>query len=112
MGTEPLTRVTAKLEAYQRLARSGGPHYPVLFWLPNVEREAHLQQALRRSPPPVPVATATHDTDPAGPVWLSADGWQRVSLAELPNNHGRDSASNPNWRDGQLDLSDQADLAT
>ncbi len=112
MGTEPLTRVTAKLEAYQRLARSGGPHYPVLFWLPSTEREAHLQQALRRTSPPVPVATATHDTDPAGPVWLPADGWQRVPLAELPNNHGRHSASNPNWRDGQLDLSDQADLAT
>src|SRR6266511_4069661 len=87
LGTEPLTRVVAKLEA-------------------------HLQQALRRTPPPVPVATATHDTDPAGAVWLPADGWQRVPLAELPNNHGRDSASNPNWRDGQLDLSDQADLAT
>src|SRR2546423_10602302 len=57
LGTEPLTRVMSKLEAYERLAASGGPTYPVLFWLPNVDRESHLQQALRRQLPQVPVAT-------------------------------------------------------
>jgi hypothetical protein len=112
MGTEPLTRVIGKLEAYERLAASGGPTYPVLFWLPNADRESHLQQQLRRRLPQVPVATATHETDPAGAVWLPVDGWQRVSLPDLPSEHGMNTVSNPNWIDGQLDLSDQADLAT
>jgi hypothetical protein len=111
MGTESLPRVRGKLEAYQRLAASGGPQYPVLFWLSSTAREAHLQQALRRALPEVAVATATHDTNPAQTVWLPADGQQRVSLAELPCDHGRNTASNPNWIDGQLDLSDQTDLA-
>lgn len=110
MATEPLTRVLSKMEAYERLAAAGGPRYPVLFWLPTAEREAHLQQALRRALPEVPVATATHDTEPAGPVWLPVDGWQRVPLAELPSDHGRNTAGNPNWIDGQLDLSDQCDF--
>jgi Replication-relaxation len=111
MGTEPLTRVVAKLEAYDRLAGSGGPEYPVLFWLPNADREAHLQQALRQRLPATPIATATHDVDPAGTVWLPADGWQRVALHDLPTDHGHNTASNPNWVDGQLDLTGQADLA-
>lgn len=109
LGTEPLTRVLAKLDAYERMAGSGGPRYPVLFWLPNTDREAHLQQALRQTAPQIPVATATHDTDPAQAVWLPANGWRRVPLSALPSDHGRDSASNPNWLDGQLDLSDQTD---
>jgi hypothetical protein len=70
--------------------------------------EAHLQQALRHRPPQVPVATATHKVDPAGSAWLPADGWQRVSLPDLPSHHGRNTAANPNWVDGQLDLSGQA----
>lgn len=108
LGTEALPRLVAKLEAYARLTRSGGPRYPVLFWLPNAEREANLQQALRRQVSSVPVATATHDADPTEAVWLPTDGWQRVRLADLPNDHGRDNARNPNWRDGQLDLSNQS----
>lgn len=111
MGTEPLTRVIGKLEAYERLAASGGPRYPVLFWLPGAERESHLQQALRQRLPQVPVATATHEADPAEAVWLPVDGWQRVSLPDLPSDHGRNAAGNPNWVDGQLDLTGQADLA-
>ncbi len=107
MGTEPLARVLAKLDAYQQLAASGGPRYPVLFWLPNAARESHLQQALRRELPKIPFATATQDTNPAEAVWLPADGWQRVPLAEPPSDHGRNTASNPNWSDGRLDLSNQ-----
>lgn len=98
------------MEAYEGLARSGGPRYPVLFWVPGPERESHLQKALRRSPPAVPMATATHDTDPAQAMWLPADGWQRVPLAELPTDHGRNTPATPTG-DGQLDLSDQTDLA-
>jgi len=107
MGTEPLTRVVPKLEAYTRLVHSGGPRYPVLFWLPPGDREANLQQALRREPRGVPVATATHDADPTEAIWMPADGWRRVRLAELSSDHGRDNARNPNWIDGQLDLSGQ-----
>ena len=111
MGTEPLTRVVAKLPAYEQLAASGGPAYPVLFWLPNADRESHLQQALRQRLPEVPVATATHEVDPADAVWLPIDGWQRMALPDLPTDHGLNTAGNPNWIDGHLDLSDQADLA-
>lgn len=112
MGTEPLTRVVAKLAAYERLAASGGPTYPVLFWLPGADRESNLQQALRQRLPQVPVATATHDVDPAAAVWLTTDSWQRVPLVDLPSDHGHNTAANPNWVNGELDLSDQADLPT
>ena len=108
MGTEQLPRVLAKLTAYERLADSGGPVYPVLFWLPGRGRETHLQQALRGVPPQVPVATATHDADPAGAVWLPVDGGRRVPLAALSSDHGRNTAANPNWVDGQLDLSNHS----
>ncbi|BEL05725.1 hypothetical protein Q0Z83_039160 [Actinoplanes sichuanensis] len=106
MGTESLPRLVAKLAAYENLARSDGPAYPVLFWLPGDIREANLHRLLRRHSPPVPVATATHDTDPAGPVWLSVDGRRRTPLADLSSDHGRPVAGNPNWIDGQWDLSE------
>jgi hypothetical protein len=104
MGTESLPRLTAKLPAYEELAYTDGPSYPVLFWLPSSVREANLQTALRRYEPRVPVATATHDTDPAGPVWLTTGGTARIPLAHLPSDHGRPVAGNPNYVDGQLDL--------
>jgi hypothetical protein len=105
MGTESQPRLVAKLLAYDNLARTDGPTYPVLFWLPGSVREANLHRALRRHRPPVPVATATHDADPAGPVWLTVGARKRVPLAELPSDHGRAVAGNPNWVDGELDLS-------
>lgn len=52
----------------------------------------------------VPIATATQDSDPAGLVWLPADGFARVRLVDLPSFHGRESATNPNFRDGALHL--------
>lgn len=112
MGSEPLTRVVAKLDAYEAMVASGGPRYPVLFWLSSVEREAHLQHALRRVQLRVPVATSTHDTDVAAAVWLPADGGQRVPLHRLRSDHGANTANNPNWVDGYLDLSDQGHLGT
>lgn len=105
MGTESLPRLVAKLDAYENLSRTDGPAYPVLFWLPGTIREANLQRALRRDQPVVPVATTTHDTDPAGPVWLTVGGRRRILLADMPSNHGRPVAGNPNWIDGHLDLS-------
>jgi hypothetical protein len=107
LGSENLARLVGKLPGYARLAAAGGPTYPVLFWLGSPEREANLQQLLRADPPQVPVATATHDTDPASAVWLPVDGWQRLRLDELPCDHGPHVAGNPNWVDGRLDLSDQ-----
>jgi hypothetical protein len=95
----------AKLPGYARLAVTGGRRYPVLFWLPSKEREMNLQRLLRLQAPPVPVATAVHDADPAAQVWLPADSWRRVRLADLPSGHGPDSAHNPNWDTGHLDLS-------
>lgn len=103
-GTESLPRLVAKLGAYADLTRRGGPRYPVLFWLPGGEREANLQHALRRADIPAPVATATSDSDPTEAVWLPVDSWHRVALTDLPSDHGRDNARNPNWRDGELDL--------
>jgi hypothetical protein len=111
LGSENLSRLVGKLPGYARLASVGGPTSPVLFWLGSPERETNLQQLLRADPPPVPVATATHDDDPAGPVWLPVDGWQRVRLDQLPTSHGPHVAGNPNWVDGRLDLTDQTGLS-
>lgn len=74
-GTEPLSRVLAKLDGYAALAEATGITTPVLFWLPNPAREANLRKAL--ATPDVPVATAVHTATtasdgPAGPVWLPA----------------------------------------
>ncbi|GAA1619322.1 replication-relaxation family protein [Actinoplanes couchii] len=104
MGTESLPRLIGKLQAYEDLAHRDGPAYPVLFWLPGPVREANLQQELRRYRPGIPVATAVHGSDPAGAVWLLADGRQRLHLADLPSDHGRPVAGNPNFVDGHLDL--------
>jgi hypothetical protein len=106
-GTENLARLGGKLVGYARLAAVGGPCYPVLFWLPSRDREDYLQRLLRADRHGVPVATAVHDDNPAGPVWLPIDGGQRLHLHQLPSDHGPDSANNANWVDGELDLGDQ-----
>jgi hypothetical protein len=107
LRTESPSRLIAKLPAYARLAAVNGPLYPVLFWLSSPEREAHLHTALNQARLDVPTATATHDTDPAGPVWLPGNGHQRMPLDQLPSFHGRPSAANPNFRDGHLHLHDE-----
>ncbi|MEU8264686.1 replication-relaxation family protein [Micromonospora sp. NPDC048999] len=99
-GTEPLGRVVAKLDRYVQLVRRGGPRYPVLFWLPNAEREEHLHRLLRGQRTDVPAATATQQTEPAETVWLPGDDTQRVRLIDLPSGHGRAVADNPNFTDG------------
>jgi hypothetical protein len=96
-GTERLDRLTGKLPGYRDVARAladtDGRADPVLFWLPNTAREAHLHRALTASPPPVPVATAAGDHataaghSPAGPIWLpagTARGGGRRRLIDLP----------------------------
>ncbi|HEY2673710.1 MAG TPA: replication-relaxation family protein [Rugosimonospora sp.] len=103
-GTEPLGRVTAKLDGYARLAATGGPRYPVLFWVGSQAREEHLHRLLRQADAEVPTATATHDADPAEAVWLPGGGIERVRLQQLPSSHGRANAANPNFDDGELNL--------
>ncbi|KAB1116840.1 hypothetical protein F6X54_10170 [Micromonospora aurantiaca] len=99
-GTEPLGRLVAKLDRYAHLIRRGGPQYPVLFWLGGEQREEHLHRLLRDRRVSVPVATATHATDPTEPVWLPGGATSRVRLIELPSDHGQAVADNPNYDDG------------
>jgi len=98
-GTEPLSRVVAKLDRYAKLIRRGGPRYPVLFWLGSEQREEHLHRLLRGEHGDVPVATATHTSEPAEAVWLPTGATGRVRLAELPSDHGQPVADNPNYDD-------------
>jgi Replication-relaxation len=94
-GTEPHRILLAKLPAYQRLAVAG-PRYPVLFHLPNRERESNLHRHLAQVPLPIPVATAVHATHPAGTVWaLVGHPGPRFALAGLPSDHGPSGISNP-----------------
>jgi hypothetical protein len=99
-GSEPLTRVTAKLAGYAALAARTGITTPVLFHLRSPAREAALQRRLAGPPPPgirdaasaaqipgVPVATAAPGTSPQGPAgaaWLPAGSpGPRLRLAQL-----------------------------
>jgi hypothetical protein len=104
LGTENLTRLLTKLPGYGRLAAGGGPGYPVLFWLPNRQREENLHRLLAQAVPPVAVATAVHTDDPTAAVWRTPEAWYRVQLTDLPSHHGLDAAGNPNWHDGHLEL--------
>jgi hypothetical protein len=88
-ATEDLTRVVRKLAQYEKLAGDGGPRYPVLLWIPDRRREANLLRLLTGVPTVVPVATAVHSRDPAGPVWaLPGDPGPRLHLHELPSDPG------------------------
>jgi hypothetical protein len=99
-GTEPLTRLIAKLAGYAALAARTGITTPVLFWLPSPSREAALHARLAGPPPPgtpdaatasqipgVPVATTaprTSPDSPAGAAWLPAGNpGPRRRLAQL-----------------------------
>jgi hypothetical protein len=99
-GTEPLTRVIAKLSGYAALAARTGIPTPVLFWLLSPRREAELRARLAGPPPAgihgaasaaqvpgVPVATAVEGLTPGGPAgaaWLPAGSpGPRVRLARL-----------------------------
>ena len=99
-GTDPLTRLVAKLAGYAALAARTGIATPVLFWLPGPRREAALHARLAGPPPPgirgaataaqipgVPVATAAPGTSPDGPAgaaWLPAGSpGPRRRLAQL-----------------------------
>ncbi len=94
-NTENLARVIGKLRGYENLARFG-PRYPVLLWVPDRRREASLLRALDGVDTAMPVATAVHDPDPAGPIWaLTTDPYHRRALHQLPSHPGPDSPTNP-----------------
>lgn len=107
-GTEPLGRVVAKLDKYAKLTKQGGPRYPVLFWVGSELREDHLHQHLRAEPRTVRLATSTHDSDPAGKVWLPGGATGRVRLIELPSDHGEPVAGNPTYDDEASSRSDSS----
>jgi hypothetical protein len=98
-GTEPLGRLADKLSSCRRLRTEGGPHYPVLFALPNRTREQNLHRRLADQPEPsLVVATTSPESgdDPAGPVWrLVGNGRHRLTLADLPGGHGQPGPLNP-----------------
>jgi DNA-binding CsgD family transcriptional regulator len=84
-GSEDFSRVVKKLGQYERLAADRDVRYPLLLWLPDRRREAHLLRLFTDVRLPLPVATAVHNNDPAGPVWaLPGDPGPRLRLHELP----------------------------
>jgi hypothetical protein len=110
-GSENLARLVTRLSSYDKLAHSGGPAYPVLFWLHSRARESHLHQVLAGARTRCPIATAVRPAEPAAAVWRpvrTAD--RRLALHELGSYHGPDSPINPNWADGHLILDDPGGL--
>jgi Replication-relaxation len=104
VGTEPLSRLVAKLPCYAEARLGDGPDHPVLFWLPSREREQNLHRLLARSRSSVPVATAVHGAgslqqpvpsgvNPAGPVWWIAGTPGLHRLIDLAD------ALGPRWAD-------------
>lgn len=84
--TEKIATVIQKLVQYEKLANDRGIRYPVLFWVPDRRREANLLRHLSGVRLPIPVATAVHSTDPAGPRWaMPGDPGPRLHLHELPS---------------------------
>ena len=123
-GTEPLSRVVAKLAGYAALAARTGITTPVLFHLRSPSREAALHARLTGPPPPgipgaasaaqipgVPVATAAPGTSPQGPAgaaWLPAGSpGPRLRLAQLAppgtaQADGGPDSEEPGGQDGGL----------
>lgn len=88
-GTENHSRVVGKLDGYRRLAAATGITTPIVFVLPNVEREANLHVRLTgRSLQWTPVATTNPGAKdgvlhPGGQVWLPVGATTRVPLGDL-----------------------------
>ncbi|MFC5907904.1 replication-relaxation family protein [Streptacidiphilus monticola] len=87
-GTEPLTRLAAKLDDYAELARATATRPLVLFTLHSHRREAHLHQRLAGHPAltDITVATSSRDTHDSAPdaAWLPvALPSHRAPLTEL-----------------------------
>ncbi len=92
-GTEQLSRLLDKLDAYRQLDTAGISR-PVLFVLSSTVRENNLHTAITRHAQharELVVATVATDhlaatgRSPADPVWLVAGTSRRVSLIDLPS---------------------------
>ena len=69
----------------------------MLLCLSKPARETNLLTILAGIPTSMPIATALHGSDPAGPIWaLAEDPARRRRLDELPSDHGPHTATNPN----------------
>jgi hypothetical protein len=84
-GTERLHRLTGKLDGYAGLATAAGHHTWILFTFPTRRREQTARTALTATARNMrlPVATAVHTDDPAGPAWLPLSDTVRRPLAVL-----------------------------
>jgi len=94
-GTEPHTRLLAKVAAYGN-AMILGERPVLLFLLHSAAREAELQTRLRRLEGDHSwIATTLHEhlRDPAGPIWWPADGDRRVRLVELSSRQEAENRS-------------------
>ncbi|MEX5713305.1 replication-relaxation family protein [Parafrankia sp. FMc6] len=106
-GTEPLTRVAAKIPGYARLAVSSGMASPVLIWLPTQTRETNLRRQLgvtggavviTASPPPDTAPPEpgnpqdAADLAAARPVWLPLGSTARADLDGLTIRFGSPAA--------------------
>jgi hypothetical protein len=95
-GTETLTRVVAKIDAYARLTRATGISTPLLFHFPSPRREENFRRACPAAA--LPVLTASYDAahrHPAGPVWAELSRSDRHLLTDFsrPTEPSRAGAS-------------------
>jgi hypothetical protein len=90
-GTEPLNRISAKLDQYRIAAQStedeARSDHPdlLLFCLPTPAREANARKVLHSIG--MTIATTwfqNHVSDPLGAIWLPLMGQERVPLPDLP----------------------------
>jgi hypothetical protein len=82
-GTEPPSRVAAKITGYANLASATRLTSPVLVWLVSDRREAEVRRALiDQSSPAVPVVTgrSAPGLSPADAVWLRLGADRRMTL--------------------------------
>jgi hypothetical protein len=108
-GTMDHQRLAAKLQPYQRLRTDGGPDYPILFSFPTRTRERHFHRHLTDAADHrlaatlanLTIATSARDHvngpyQTAGTIWrLVCNGGHRLTLAQLPADHGQPSPLNP-----------------
>jgi hypothetical protein len=83
-GTEALARVTAKIDAYTRLAQATGISTPLLFHFPSPRREQNFRDACPAVTLPVlTTSSGPADRHPAGPVWAALHSDARRPLADF-----------------------------
>lgn len=97
-GTEPLTRLAAKLRGYHRLALASAIVTPVVIWLPGPRREHNAQAVLAAAladldhPHLVPVFTTYSD-----PPRIPSRGTGRAASVPGGAGTGRTARSGPQW---------------